>query len=162
MQTLYKAFKAGAINEKELALAFIPNEERKNVAGKKMAKRFDSLEFDSEGNIISTRRPKTTPNKPVESTSKEEKPTTPAEPETTVESETEPEATLPPAPTNMVANEDGTFSVAQEEGNAGTPPTPPTPPVTPASSFAEPEPEEDPLLNDVIEFVRSDGFASAS
>lgn len=69
LQTLYKAYQAGQISDKELALVFVPNEERKNVAGKKLAKRFENLEFDSEGNIISSRRPKTAPNKPVESTS---------------------------------------------------------------------------------------------
>jgi len=56
---LYDAYTNGYINEKELALVFIPNDERKNVAGKKLAKRFDSLEFDSDGQIIPTRKPRT-------------------------------------------------------------------------------------------------------
>ena len=88
LQTLYKAYQAGQISDKELALVFVPNEERKNVAGKKLAKRFENLEFDSEGNIISSRRPKTAPNKPVESTS-------PAEP-----------VVVPPAEKNTISRAD--------------------------------------------------------
>ena len=88
LQTLYKAYQAGQISDKELALVFVPNEERKNVAGKKLAKRFENLEFDSEGNIISSRRPKTAQNKPVESIS-------PAEP-----------TVVPPSEKNTVSRAD--------------------------------------------------------
>lgn len=134
LQTLYKAFQSGAINEKELALAFIPNEERKNVAGKKTAKRFDSLEFDSEGNVISSRKPKKASNKPVESTSTEEPAIVPVEEEKPV---VEPETTLPPAPEGITENPDGSFSPTPSI----VPPTPPTTPIAPSGAEESPAPE---------------------
>lgn len=169
LQTLYKAFKNGAINEKELALVFVPDDQRKNVAGKKLAKHFDSLEFDSEGNVVSSRRPKMAPNKPVESTSQPEPATIQPQSETpTVEDKTQPQETLPPAPTNIVANEDGTISEsAQETGSNEVRPVPPTPSTAPETSVAPEQPEEfvtkdqldtstDPMTQYVADWVDQD------
>lgn len=204
LQTLYKAYQAGQISDKELALVFVPNDERKNVAGKKLAKRFENLEFDSEGNIISSRRPKTATNKPVESTSTAEPAVMPpAEKNTISRADLDESDTMtkfvadwidqdPNGGQATVVSSDGKTATVEyytEDSNgektkrtasvrlkqkeesleepSTTHPVEPqiiphtTPPEGPVES-SENDEEDDPLLNEVIDFVRADGFASAS
>lgn len=149
LQMLYKAFVNGEIAAKQFALVFVNEKRRKDVYNKKSADAFNSLEFDSEGNIIEQKkqrkRPKTAQNSPITSVSQDQPAVTPTQPKT---SATQPEIQPQSVQTAPAVN-NKPEQVQPEPAGTQPPVVPPTPPKSPAQESQPEKPEE---FIDISEF----------